>query len=127
MYLERRCGGGTQDYRPFFLFFSSSRKFSSRSRYRILLCSRLHRSPKKTRVVLANPSEGVKKLYLRDDGTVRFCVHQAIDKQEWVPFKDNLSQHGQEVPLSVNPSSSTRTVFVLGQDAAPHSLKLHRR
>jgi len=125
MYLERRCGGGTQDYSPFSSFSQVPEAFRPGSGTESFSVPGYSVPQDKTRVILANPSENVKKMYLREDGTVRFCVHPAIDGQDWVPFMDQLLKYEKEAPLAVNPTSSTRTVLVLDQNAPLHSLKLH--
>ncbi len=74
----------------------------------------------------ANPPKTILDQYLKSDHAV-FPVHpQILEAGVWDPYIEKTVSKGKPLPaLRVCPSSSTRTLYVEGQNAFPHALKVH--
>lgn len=119
MYLERRCGGGTQSYSPFSSFSQVPEHYRPGASTETFFVPTYRVAEGEVHITYANPSPDIRDRYLGSDGTVRFCVHPAIDKETWVPKMDELVRCEKASPTLVIPTSSTRTVLVLDPATTP--------
>ncbi len=79
-----------------------------------------------TRLYLANPPENLLQTYIKDKN-ILFCVHpQVINEFQNDRYCRHLLANATPAPpLTVVPSSSTRTLYVLHNNTLSHAVKVH--
>lgn len=124
-YLERYRNKGTRTYSSHSSYTEASHSYrpdSDRGQFALTVL----KLPKDAvNIYLANPPQALQDKYINEQ-LVSFCVHpQLLELSLSEPFlKRYLSKAQQIDTVSVIPSSSTRTLFVLNQEPQ-HAVKVH--
>lgn len=123
LYLERYFNEGTQNYSQFSQINEVDETFKPKSQTKSFKVPTYKVPIAEVQIVLGNPTKEILDRYVKD-GFVRFCVHPTILSNIKVPKIQELVSL-EESSLTVTPTSSTRTVFVIDNDNVAHCVKLH--
>lgn len=124
-YLERYRNKGTRTYSTHASFTEACDCYRPDSDSEQFELPQLSLPKEKANIYLANPTQALANKFVGST-EVSFCVHpQVLDTlgEDASPLRDEALPQ-QNGSISVIPSSSTRTLFVL-DDEIPHAVKVH--
>lgn len=131
LYLDRYRNEGTRVYSPHAGYSEAREAYRPDSRVSSFMLPTFRMPRESVRVFHANPSEALVRRYLPEEEAV-FCVHpQVLEEEPGDPFLKRTLALGSPGPgIPVSPSSSTRTLYVLEDQASGlpsflHALKVH--
>ena len=132
LYLDRYGNEGTRAYSSHAGYTEARESYRPDSSHPSFQLPVFQLPAEALRVFEANPPQALRALYIRPEG-VALCVHpQLLEKAPKDPYlRKTLTLGTSRDPITVAPSSSTRTLYVLDMEdptrlAAPHhALKVH--
>lgn len=124
-YLERYRNKGTRTYSNQSSYTEAADSYRPDSDSEQFALKVLKLPKEMVNIYLANPPQALKDIYIGEQ-EVNFCVHpQLLESSSSEPFLTNyLPLTKQFDTLTVIPSSSTRTLFVIGHKPE-HAVKVH--
>jgi siderophore synthetase component len=124
-YLERYRNKGTRTYSNQSSYTEASDNYRPDSDSQQFDLKVLQLPAQLANIYLANPSQALKDKYISEH-YVNFCVHpQLLDSAVDEPFLESCQAKALPIKdFTVIPSSSTRTLFVV-DDEAHHAVKVH--
>jgi hypothetical protein len=114
LHLDRYRNEGTRVYSPHAAYSEARERYRPGSRHPSFQLPVFRMPMEDMRVFEANLQPALRELYLKGD-TVAFCVHpQVLEEGTHDPYlRRTLALGTRGDPISVAPSSSTRTLYVL--------------
>ncbi|WP_028583866.1 IucA/IucC family protein [Desulfogranum mediterraneum] len=126
VYRDRYCNQGTRTYSIHADYTEAAPRYQPQSELASFALTPWAVPRELVRIYTANPPAELLQHYLGPD-RVLFCVHpQVLESLPDDPYLLSLQRRGTAAPaITVAPSSSTRTLYVLDQEPGFHALKVH--
>jgi len=127
VYMDRYRNEGTRTYSQHAGYTEAHEKYRPNSEHPQFELAVFEVPRDQMHIYTANPSRELEKIYLAADADkILFCIHpQILEEHRDDPYIERtLSIGSSRKGISVSPSSSTRTLYVI-DDTAPHAIKVH--
>ncbi len=125
-YTDRYYNEGTRTYSSHADYTEADEQYRPDSIYKSFTLAPLRIPKSQVNIYTANPTDQLLNRYIHKED-VLFCIHpQVLQLFQSDPYIIRMQEMATVAePITVAPSSSTRTLYVLDDDEISHALKVH--